>query len=380
MKSRRGKMALILFCFQLLGLFSHTAVNAAPAISARAAAVIDVESGRILYHKQGNERMRIASLTKIMTAIVAIEEGDLKKIVETPSYAVGTEGSSIYLREGEKLSLEHLLYGLMLRSGNDAAVTIAGHIGGSLDGFSRLMNEKAEYLGLSGTHFTNPHGLDDSDNHYSTAIDVAKVTAYALHNPDFQKIVATNVINIPQEGQDWDRRLINKNKMLRLYEGADGVKTGYTKLAKRCLVSSATRNGRQIAVVTLNAPNDWDDHTRLLNYGFQNFSQVQIVGENQRVDENQNLYTVNSFSYPLTQEEKGRIRQEIVMEPPLKQLLPGGVSGYLHIYLGNQKIGKIGLHSEKSKRDSTTFRTSIEETSSWRSIFMQFKSIVWGGM
>lgn len=377
MKRRRGKIALLLFCFQLLHLFSFTAVNAAPAVSAQAAAVIDVESGRILYQKMGNERMRIASLTKIMTAIVAIEEGDLKKLVTTPEYAVGTEGSSIYLREGEKLSLEHLLYGLMLRSGNDAAVTIADHIGGSLEGFARLMNEKAEYLGLSGTHFTNPHGLDDSDNHYSTAVDVAKITAYALHNPDFKKIVATNVINIPQEGKDWDRRLLNKNKMLRLYDGADGVKTGYTKLAKRCLVSSATRDGRQIAVVTLNAPNDWDDHTRLLDYGFQNFSQVEIVGENQKVDDNQNLYAVNSFSYPLKEEEKNRIRHEIVMENPLKRMLPGGVSGYLHVYLDDQRIGKIGLVSEKSAPDQTTFRTSTE-ASSWQRILSLLKSMVWG--
>jgi len=377
---RRGKIALLLFCFQLLHLFSFTAVKAAPAVSAQAAAVIDVESGRILYQKQGNERMRIASLTKIMTAIVAIEEGDLKKLVTTPGYAVGTEGSSIYLREGEKLSLEHLLYGLMLRSGNDAAVTIADHIGGSLEGFARLMNEKAEYLGLSGTHFTNPHGLDDSNNHYSTAVDVAKLTAYALHNPDFQKIVATNIINIPQEGQEWDRRLINKNKMLRLYDGADGVKTGYTKLAKRCLVSSATRDGRQIAVVTLNAPNDWDDHTRLLNYGFQNFTQVEIVEGNQKVDESNNLYTVNSFSYPLTEDEKNRIRHEIVMENPLKRILPGGVAGYLHLYLDNQRIGKIGLVSKKVEPDQTTFQTFSEESTSWQRILSLVKSMVWGGM
>lgn len=375
-RSRRT-IVLVLMAY-VLSLFSASAGTAAPAVSAQGAAVIDVESGRILYQKQGNEKMRVASLTKIMTAIVAIEEGKLDELVTVPDYAIGTEGSSIYLRHGEKLTLEHLLYGLMLRSGNDAAVTIADHIGGSIEGFARLMNEKAEYLGLSNTHFTNPHGLDDSNHHYSSAVDLAKLTAYALRNKDFQRIVATKVIQIPQEGESWDRKLINKNKMLRLYEGADGVKTGYTKLAKRCLVSSATRDERQVAVVTLNAPNDWDDHARLLDFGFKQFNRVELVGEKEKVDPDRNLYAVNSFSYPLTSQEESQIRKEVVLETTLKDMLPGGVNGYLHIYLGDQLIGKVGLvHGEGASHNTFAI---LGEMDPWKRVLSLFKVLIWGVM
>lgn len=376
MNWRNKRTAILVLMAYLLSLFSVSVGNAAPAVSAQGAAVIDVESGRILFQKRGNEKMRVASLTKIMTAIVAIEEGKLDQLVTAPDYAIGTEGSSIYLRHGEKLTLEHLLYGLMLRSGNDAAVTIADHIGGSMEGFARLMNEKAEYLGLPNTHFTNPHGLDDSQNHYSTAVDMAKLTAYALQNEDFQKIVATKVIQIPQEGEKWDRKLINKNKMLRLYEGADGVKTGYTKLAKRCLVSSATRDDRQVAVVTLNAPNDWEDHARLLDYGFQQYQHVELVGDKEKVDPEQNLYAVNPFSYPLTSQEMNQIRKEVVLETGLRDMLPGGVSGYLYVYLGDKLIGKIGL-VQGAGLDQRTMGVP-EEMSSWKQFLSLFKVLIWG--
>ncbi|MBP1933515.1 D-alanyl-D-alanine carboxypeptidase family protein [Ammoniphilus resinae] len=363
-------MVILTFLFPLFSITS-TEAAAAPSISAQAAAVIDVESGRILYEKNGNEKMRVASLTKIMTAIVAIEEGNLQEMVRVPSHAVGTEGSSIYLRKNEELSLEDLLYGLMLRSGNDAAVTIADHIGGSVEGFARLMNEKAQYLGLSGTHFTNPHGLDDSNNHFSTANDLAKLTAYALHNPDFKKIVATKVKKIPQAGEKWDRNLINKNKMLSYYEGADGVKTGYTKLAKRCLVSSATREERQVTVVTLNAPDDWDDHAKLLDYGMKQFTRTQIVSETEMFN---NLRPIRSFYYPLAEGEAEHITKRVQQDQSIKSILPGGVAGYLHINLKDKEIAKIGL----------VYQT--EESMKWGEggpvtrFFQIFKSMVLGGL
>lgn len=376
MKLRKKRISLFILCAYLISLLSIPAsAEAAPAISAQSAAVIDVESGRILYQKQGYEKMRVASLTKIMTAIVAIEEGRLSDIVTAPDEAIGTEGSSIYLRHGEKLTLEQLLYGLMLRSGNDAAVTIAHHIGGSLEGFARLMNEKAEYLGLTQTHFTNPHGLDDSNKHYSTAVDMAKISAYALRNEDFKRIVSTKSINIPQHGEKWDRKLINKNKMLRLYNGADGVKTGYTKLAKRCLVSSATRDGRQLAVVTLNAPSDWSDHASLLDYGFKQFERMELVGLKENVDASKGLYAINAFYYPLAAGEREHIRKQIVMEEGYKELLPGGVAGYLHIFLRDQQIGRIGLIYEG---DQSTLGPGGEEKD-W-SFLSIFKSLIWGGL
>lgn len=375
MKGRKSRFSLFILFAYVLSMFSIPVAEATPAISAQAAAVIDVESGRILYEKQGNAKMRVASLTKIMTAIVAIEEGRLDELVKTPDHAVGTEGSSIYLRKGEKLTLEQLLYGLMLRSGNDAAVTIAEHIGGSVEGFARLMNEKAEYLGLRQTHFTNPHGLDDSNDHYSTALEMAKISAYALKNEDFRRIVSTKVINIPQHGEKWDRKLYNKNKMLNFYEGADGVKTGYTKLAKRCLVSSATKQGRQIAVVTLNAPNDWQDHSRLLDYGFQQFSRTELVGEREIVDAEKGLMTLNAFHYPLTAKEQNQVRKQVVMEEGYRDMLPGGVAGYLHIYLGDQQIGRIGLITGGEERNTAGNGITNTPSSDFLSIF---KSLIWG--
>ncbi|UUZ94377.1 D-alanyl-D-alanine carboxypeptidase [Paenibacillus sp. P25] len=216
--------------------------EAAPAVSthAEAAALVDVASGRILYSSKGDKTMRIASLTKIMTAIVAIEHGNLSDKVKVSKNAFGKEGSSIYLKLNEEMNLKDLLYGMMLRSGNDAATAIAEHVGGSVEGFAYMMNEEARLIGMTGSSFKNPTGLDET-GHYSTANDMAKLTAYALKNPVFAEIVKTRVKKAPNPNESWDYTWINKNKMLSIYDGSDGVKTGYTKLAKRRLVSSATR-------------------------------------------------------------------------------------------------------------------------------------------
>ncbi|AMA73641.1 D-alanyl-D-alanine carboxypeptidase family protein [Aneurinibacillus thermoaerophilus] len=339
------KLVFILIAFlMMLPQPTIAAGPALPPVSAETAALIDVATGRILAEKQADRRMRIASLTKIMTAIVALEEGNSQDIVTTPNSAYGKEGSSIYLKRGEKMKMEDMLYGLMLRSGNDAAVAIAEHVGGSIEGFARLMNEKAEYIGMHSSHFTNPHGLDDSDNHYSTARDMALLTAYALRNPEFRKIVSTQVKYIPWEEEQWDRKLVNKNKMLRLYKGADGVKTGYTKLAKRCLSSSATRNGQQLAVVVLNAPQDWEDSMKWLDYGFSQFPRTEVIRAGERVGEDKRedgvlaYYTKQAFSYPLSQEEKSRIE---------KQLVRNIRGPFLEIRLDGKLIGRVALTIEQ---------------------------------
>ncbi|WP_051331137.1 D-alanyl-D-alanine carboxypeptidase family protein [Aneurinibacillus terranovensis] len=335
---------------------------APPPISAQTAALIDVQSGRILAEKDGDKRMRIASLTKIMTAIVAIEEGNINDIVTTPNHASGTEGSSIYLKRGEKMKLEDMLYGLMLRSGNDAAVAIAEHVGGSVEGFVRLMNEKAEYIGMQSTHFMNPHGLDHPD-HYSTASDMARLTAYALRNPVFQKIVATKVKMIPWQGEEWDRKLLNKNKMLRLYEGADGVKTGYTKLARRCLSSSATRNGQQLAIVVLNAPSDWEDSMNWMDYGFAHYPRTELVRMNQRVAEEKTesgitaYYSLRPFFYPLTADEKGRVRTELVKQPS------GPV---LEVLIDSRIIGRVQVNVV---RETMVQAVASRITDEWKSFW-----------
>lgn len=353
----------LLLVLLIIANFQQVTFASPPEISAQAAVLIDVSSGRILFAKEPDVRLPIASLTKIMTAIVAIEHGDLNDMVKASKNAVGVEGSSIFLRLGEELSLEDLLYGLMLRSGNDAAVAIAEHVGGSVEGFVYLMNEKARILGLENTHFMNPHGLDHPD-HYSSARDLAILTSYALKNPTFQKIVSTQVKTAPLADEAWDRKWFNKNKMLRMYQGADGVKTGYTRLAKRCLVSSATRNERQLAVVVINDGNDWNDSARLLDYGFQEYQLVELVHEGQSVEdpvENRKtkleFVTTRGSKFPLMEGEIGSVNSKVVLieENMRKGVLP---AGYLQLFLGNTLIDQVPLKANKSAETSEKVETN----------------------
>lgn len=369
MLSPRLKKWIIIFFLTLLILpifpkqaNSYSYLN----ISAEGAVLIDVASGRILYEKNPDQRMRIASLTKIMTAIIAIENGNLNDLVKTSDNAFGTEGSSIYLKRGEKLSLEDMLYGLMLRSGNDAAVAIAEHIGGSTEGFAYLMNEKAVFIGMNNTNFTNPHGLDH-EKHYSTPRDMAVLTAYALKNPEFKKIVSTRVKTAPLLDETWDRKWINKNKMLYMYQWADGVKTGYTKLAKRCLSSSATKEGVQLAAITLKAPDDWNDHKKMLKYGFNNYKPSTLLKADMDVGtikvnnkETYELIADSDFIYPLKEEEKKYISKKINTDE--KEMLSNKHVGKLDFYLKNKYIGSIPL---KIKEKNTFSHDVIE---AWRRI------------
>jgi D-alanyl-D-alanine carboxypeptidase (penicillin-binding protein 5/6) len=319
---------------------------------AQAAILYDAESGRVLFEKRADDEMLIASLTKIMTAIVAIENGRLDELVTVGPHAVGVEGSSIYLKEGEKIPLETLLYGLMLRSGNDAAVAIAEHVGGSVEGFVHMMNEKAEYLGLEHTHFANPHGLD-AEGHYSSARDLAVLTAYALKNPVFKEIVKTEVKTVPWPGEKWHRKFYNKNKMLRFYQWADGVKTGYTKRAKRTLVASATRDGQQLITVTLNDGDDWKDSMMMLEYGFRNYDLVSILQKGQvlsgkpMVSEDKKQFDVvagAAFSYPLTEEEKKRVTVEPIISYPLDRVDRNRMQvGTARIFVNEQLVGSVPL-------------------------------------
>ncbi len=253
-----------LFCVLLLVLV----LPRAGAVSARGAVVIDADTGETLFEQNADARLPMASTTKIMTALVALGEGGLDRIYTVkPEYAA-VEGSSMYLQAGERLSLQDTLYGLMLASGNDAAVAIAGECGG-MSTFVGKMNAKAAELGLTDTHFDNPNGLP-SDTHYTTAHELAKITAAALKDPVFRRIVATK--NCTVSGHT----LTNHNRLLSMYDGAIGVKTGFTRAAGRCLVSAAERNGRTLIAVTLNDPNDWNDHMEMLDAGFAQYSEVTL--------------------------------------------------------------------------------------------------------
>lgn len=343
----RSSLVLLLCCLPLLFSPPGKALAEKESVSthAKAAALIDVESGRILYSSRGDERLPIASLTKIMTAIVAIENGDLNSKVKVGKNAFAKEGSSLFLRLGEEMTLEDMLYGLMLRSGNDAATAIAEHVGGSVEGFVYMMNAKAELLGLRNTHFENPHGLDAA-GHYSSANDLAVLTAYALHNPVFKEIVKTQVKTADNPYEKWDYKWRNKNKMLYLYDGADGVKTGYTKIALRCLVSSATRNGQQLAAVTLNDGDDWNDHAALLDFGFSHFPLKPLIARGDKV-QNYDLVAGINFSYPFASGEEERVRKELVITGNGGNGVRDanfGQGGVIVLKLDDTEIGRVPLY------------------------------------
>lgn len=258
--------------FSLMTIYASSEV--AIAVSARSAVLYEPETESILFSKDADVRLPMASTTKIMTALVAVESCAPSEEVEISAEAVGIEGSSAYLKADEVLSLEELLYALLLQSANDAAVAIAIHVSGSVEAFADMMNEKAELLGLSDTHFTNPHGLDDKE-HYTTATELAKIAAAALDNPTIKKIAATYKKTFASEKRT--RTYVNHNKLLRLYDGAIGVKTGFTKRSGRCLVGAAERDGLTLISVTLDAPDDWRDHEKMLNLGYEKIERVTFA-------------------------------------------------------------------------------------------------------
>lgn len=316
----------------------------AGAISAECAILIDAQTGRVLYEKQAEEKSLIASTTKIMTALVICEQTNVLDRVKIPKEAVGIEGSSMYLKEGEVLTVQELLYGLMLQSGNDAAVALAIYCGGTVEGFTELMNDKAHRLGMTQSHFANPNGLDSPGN-YSTARDMGILTAYAMQNPIFAQTVSTKTITIGE------RCLRNHNKLLWQLEGANGVKTGYTKAAGRILISSVTRMGRQLIAVTFNAPDDWQDHKTLIEDGFSRFTVQQLVRQGQTLGQLElaggqeasvDLIAAEDFSYSLAQGERVTISlpEAGFAYAPVAE---GQEAGFAHILVDGTAVAKVPL-------------------------------------
>ena len=337
----------------------------AQAMSAKRAYVVDAVSGRVLFEKNPTERSLIASTTKIMTALIVCEQCNVLDRMRIPKEAVGIEGSSMYLREGEVLTIQELLYGLMLSSGNDAAVALAIYCGGTVEGFAELMNDKARNLGLTGTHFENPNGLD-SPGHYSTARDLGMLAAYAMENPVFHQTVSAKTVKAG------DRYLTNHNKLLWRVEGADGVKTGFTKAAGRILVSSATRQGRRIIGVTIDAPDDWNDHCQLLNEGFARYQDRQIVqagqcvsvlevlgGDARRIE----VLAAEDFSYALAAEEC----PQLVLPGPGFVYAPaveGAEAGFAYVLINGTVIGKVPV-----VYGATVEQEAEEQKGFWQKLF-----------
>lgn len=253
-----------------------TPTDAIPKVSAKSAILINADNGNVIFAKDEKARRSMASTTKIMTSLITLEKAAVNnKIVNITDEMVRVEGSSMGLKSGDKVTLKSLAEGMLVVSGNDAANAAAISIGGTIPKFAELMNKRAAELNLSNTHFVTPSGLDDKE-HYTTAEDLALLAAAAMKNPDFSEITSKKSIKVPYISPCITRNFINHNKLLSLYDGCKGVKTGFTKKSGRCLVSAAERNGIRLIAVTLNAPNDWDDHKKLLDFGFEKLSSIKV--------------------------------------------------------------------------------------------------------
>ncbi len=270
--------------------------------SATSTVLMDMDSLNVIYSNNMNDVRSVASISKIMTAIVAIENKDVNDIVTIGEEITKAYGSGIYIKQGEEITLESLLYGLMLRSGNDAALAIANYVGGSVDNFVTMMNKKAVEIGMKNSKFNNPHGLDENVGNLSTAYDMALLTSYAMKNETYRKIVSTKkyTLRTNMNYYSW----INKNKLLHSHDYITGGKTGFTDIAKRTLVTTASKDNVNLVVVTLNDGNDFVDHINLFEEAFANYTNYNILkeGEINIIDENyylDTLYIKNNFNYTL---------------------------------------------------------------------------------
>ena len=354
MKDVRDKIIILILLLAVLFLCYGSVVFSASeiSISAKAAVLYEPTTGSFLYTKNADKKLPMASTTKIMTALVAIENCNLDEIVLIDERSVGIEGSSLYLKAGEEMTMRNLLTGLMLRSANDAAAAIAYKISGSIDEFATLMNNKAYELGLKNTNFKNPHGLDD-EGHYTSARDLAILSATALENKIFREISSAKKEKITNS--DGEVRLVcNHNKLLSLYDGAIGIKTGYTKRSGRCLVGAAERDGLRFIAVTINAPDDWNDHKKLFDYGYASLRCYRVEAGEFRYSlpliggKNDFLTVTNKDAFSIVipknaNEIKSEIKLNKYAVAPIKQ---GEHLGKIFFTLDGETIGVCPLVSQ----------------------------------
>ncbi|MGN0450980.1 MAG: D-alanyl-D-alanine carboxypeptidase family protein [Acutalibacteraceae bacterium] len=337
---------LICFCLTLF-LLSNMPVCAV-STCAKAAAVINGDTGEIIYAQNADERLPMASTTKIMTALLLCENADLNEEITVTADMLKVEGSSMGLLAGDRVSYHDLLYGMMLASGNDAANVTAISLGGSVPKFAEMMNKKAEELGLKDTHFVTPSGLD-ADGHYTTAKDLALLAAYALENETFAEAAASKSAVLNYGNPPYRRSLTNHNKMLKLFEGAVGVKTGFTKKSGRCLVSAARRDGKLAVAVTLNDPDDWNDHTNLLEFGLDSIKQTEyspkiscynipVIGSaEEQIEVFIEPYTVNTLE---TENISCSVNLPKFVYAPIAK---GDILGSAEYKMGDEVIGRVEL-------------------------------------
>lgn len=366
------KRVILLFCAALLLLPAYVSAGAV-STGASCAVLMDAGSGRILYEQNIHERRPIASITKLLTALVAVESTeDLETLITIQPEWTGVEGSSIYLKPGEKISMKALLYGLLLQSGNDAAAAIAGYVAGGEEAFAERMNDCAARLNMENSHFTNPSGLSD-EGHYSTAYDMALLARECLSNQIVAEICATQRIEV--EG----RTFYNHNKLLHRYEGCIGMKTGYTELAGRTLVSAAAKDGQTLICVTLNDGNDWNDHEKLFDYGFETYPAHVLCTQGDRfgsIKISESLIPVlqvaaeQTLTYPLKAGECPKLTVELAEETtaPVKAGKPVGRAVWS---LNGDVIGETALICSGSAD-----RNSYEKVKPWDRFFVGRKRTV----
>ncbi len=342
-----------------------------PILSSKAAVVYDRTTGQMIWGKNENEKRAMASTTKIMTAMIVLEKVNLKDVVTVSKKAANTGGSVLHINTGDKISVNDLLYGLLLRSGNDTAVALAEHVGGSVEGFATLMNQKAKELGLTGTHFVTPHGLD-SDEHYTTALELAKLTDYALNNEKFAQIVNTKKITISVNGSP--RTIINTNELLGVLQGVNGVKTGFTGNAGRCLVTSCTRNGNQIITVVLGADTKkqrTEDSIKLIEYAFANYERIDL--QEMVLQKFEEWKQINEKRIYIHKAQTQNLNLAIEEVKNKKIIIKKGEADNIHIHIQfipyfeapvakNSKIGLITITKKTQKNEETIETINIYNT------------------
>ncbi len=317
--------------------------------SASSAILMDMDSGRILYEKNAYEPRLVASISKIMTAIIAVESGKLNDKVTVGDEILSSYGSGIYIKQGEVLTLRDLVYGLMLRSGNDASYSIAAYVGGSVDNFVEMMNKKANTLGMKKTTFNNPNGLDEEKGNYSSAYDMALLTQYAMKNKEYRKIVKTKKYQLKTNMNTYIWH--NKHKLLSSYEYTTGGKTGFTEKARRTLVTTASKDGMNLVVVTLNDGNDWQDHKNLFEYGFNNYKKYKILSKgNIKIDDayykKYKHYIKNNYYVLLTDKEKNDIQIKYKINK-IRKIKNNMKIGTINVYLNKKLIHQENLYIKK---------------------------------
>ena len=303
---------------------------------------MEEDTKRVIVSKNMNKKMLIASTTKIMTAVIAIESGKTNKMIKVTDKVLEAYGSSIYLSIGEKMKLEDMLYGLLMQSGNDAALMIADYLGGE-EKFVKKMNEKAKEIGMKNTSFSNPHGLDEKTKNYSTAYDMALLMRYANSDSLFKKMVGCkkHIVKTDKKTYVWN----NKNKLLYTYKYTTGGKTGFTDKAHRTLVTSASKGSMNLIVVTLNDGNDFSNHKELYEYGFNNYSMEKVFNKDKMDLPNKKIYALDDYFYPITENEKDLINVDYQIKDK-KKYKKGEKVGYAIIKLGNKVIHKERLYAK----------------------------------